>query len=235
MKTIQFTSIILILLFCSFTPIVTSTEDIQNDCKAIINDEIVAYEGDCRKGFAHGQGKTVGDEYYEGRFKKGRPHGFGTFYYANGNTFEGGWSNGMKDGEGKLVMKRLNAPDSILTGFWKRDKYLGESKPQAAYKVTRNEKVRRYRIEKVNDVEPAVEIRITRNAARWSSYSNFVMLGNPGVQYAAGTQMGYKDVNFPFTGAVSMTVPNLMGSNNYPVYFEFTITEPGRWTVTIDV
>lgn len=208
----------------------------QSGCKAIINDEIVDYEGDCRKGFAHGKGKTLGEEYYEGSFKKGRPSGAGTYYYANGNVFEGSWKRGLKDGEGTLTMVSLNAPDSVLTGFWDKGKYLGERRAKIAYRVLRNEQVRRYRIEKINDIENAIEIRITRNAVRWNGYQNMVMMGNPGVEYNSGNQVGYKNIAvFPFEGSVSMRVPNLFNSSSYAVLFEFQINEPGRWIVTIDV
>lgn len=205
------------------------------DCKAIMNDEIVSYEGDCKRGFAHGKGKTEGDEYYEGEFKKGRPHGYGIFFWANGNRFEGYWEKGVKEGEGTLTMVRLNAPDSVLTGYWEKDKYVGEEKQGPAYKILRNMQVRRYRFQKINDIENAVEIRITRGAQRWSGYQTFVMQGTPGVEYNTSNQMGYKEITYPFQGSVSMTVPNQFNTSSYAVFFEYKINEPGRWIITLEV
>lgn len=36
---------------------------------------------------------------FEGEFVNGLRHGFGTFYYANGAKYEGGWKNNMKHGK----------------------------------------------------------------------------------------------------------------------------------------
>lgn len=39
---------------------------------------------------------------YDGEFVNGLRHGFGTFYYANGAKYEGGWKNNMKHGKVKF-------------------------------------------------------------------------------------------------------------------------------------
>ena len=61
--------------------------------------------------FQHGVGKHYwllrrvhGSQYplrnmFEGEFVNGLRHGFGTFYYANGAKYEGGWKNNMKHGK----------------------------------------------------------------------------------------------------------------------------------------
>lgn len=77
------------------------------------------YTGNCRFGRAHGLGKAVGtDSYeghfidgifngqgiytwaggdrYEGQFKDGKPHGQGTIFYTNGTRETGVWQNGEK-------------------------------------------------------------------------------------------------------------------------------------------
>ena len=36
---------------------------------------------------------------YDGDFVNGLRHGYGTFYYANGAKYEGGWKNNMKHGK----------------------------------------------------------------------------------------------------------------------------------------
>lgn len=38
---------------------------------------------------------------YDGDFVNGLRHGFGTFLYANGAKYEGGWKNNMKHGKVK--------------------------------------------------------------------------------------------------------------------------------------
>lgn len=36
---------------------------------------------------------------FDGDFVNGLRHGYGTFYYANGAKYEGGWKNNMKHGK----------------------------------------------------------------------------------------------------------------------------------------
>ena len=36
---------------------------------------------------------------YDGDFVNGLRHGYGSFYYANGAKYEGGWKNNMKHGK----------------------------------------------------------------------------------------------------------------------------------------
>lgn len=43
---------------------------------------------------------------YDGDFVNGLRHGFGTFYYANGAKYEGGWKDNMK--HGKVIKKCIN-------------------------------------------------------------------------------------------------------------------------------
>ncbi|KAH9599866.1 MORN motif [Trypanosoma melophagium] len=40
---------------------------------------------------------------YVGEYLKGKRHGFGVFYYADGSIYEGEWRNGNKDGRGKCT------------------------------------------------------------------------------------------------------------------------------------
>jgi len=92
------------------------------------------YEGDTKKGLAHGQGKAVGaEDSYEGNFKKGLPYGEGTYVWGNGNEYVGEFSKGKMNGEGELRIKRTNNLDSILSGYFKNNEYIGKYKQP--YKV----------------------------------------------------------------------------------------------------
>lgn len=52
--------------------------------------------------------KYPNGDYYEGKWKKGTPHGLGTMTYANGNIYIGEWIYGEYNGEGELSYKNNN-------------------------------------------------------------------------------------------------------------------------------
>ena len=85
------------------------------------------YTGDCKKNKAHGKGKSVGIDTYEGEFKNGIPDGQGTYTWSNKNIFEGKFIKGLREGKGKMTMKREGAQDSVVEGFWKKDSYIGKN------------------------------------------------------------------------------------------------------------
>jgi len=85
------------------------------------------YTGDCKKNKAHGKGKAVGIDTYEGEFKNGIPDGQGTYTWSNKNVFEGKYLKGLREGKGKMILKREGAQDSVIEGFWKKDAYIGKN------------------------------------------------------------------------------------------------------------
>jgi hypothetical protein len=84
------------------------------------------YTGDCKKNKAHGKGKAVGTDTYEGEFKNGLPDGQGIYTWSNNIMFEGRYIKGLRDGKGNMIFKREGAKDSIVEGFWKKDVYIGK-------------------------------------------------------------------------------------------------------------
>lgn len=85
-----------------------------------------SYTGACKKGKAHGKGKAVGVDTYEGDFKNGFPDGEGTYTWSNGNVFKGHFTKGLREGQGELNYKLASGKDSMVTGFWKKDAYVGK-------------------------------------------------------------------------------------------------------------
>jgi len=95
------------------------------------------YAGDCKKGKAHGKGKSVGVDTYEGDFKSGLPEGHGTYTWSNQNTFTGKFFKGLREGKGLMVIKRAGAADSLVEGYWKKDVFIGKNeKPWIVYSKT---------------------------------------------------------------------------------------------------
>jgi hypothetical protein len=60
------------------------------------------YDGDFKRGIAHGMGTYTfhaGGEIYQGDFRNGKRHGRGKFYYPDGRTLESSFKNGQNVGK----------------------------------------------------------------------------------------------------------------------------------------
>ncbi len=115
---LQLTSLILFFFF-------VINSGFAQDC--VVDKESIkgVYTGECKKGKAHGIGKSVGTDTYEGSFKSGLPEGKGVYTWNSKNSFTGNFLKGLREGKGVLTYKIQNAADSIVEGFWKKDVYLG--------------------------------------------------------------------------------------------------------------
>ena len=51
--------------------------------------------------------------FYEGGWSNGRKNGQGLAIYPNGDCYEGYWLNDLRDGEGKYWMKKYNGRDTL--------------------------------------------------------------------------------------------------------------------------
>jgi hypothetical protein len=97
------------------------------ECKVEKESIAFEYSGQCKKGKAHGKGKASGIDSYEGEFKNGLPDGEGTYKWSNGDRYAGNFVKGFREGKGEMRYKRSNAPDSVVNGYWKKDKYVGKN------------------------------------------------------------------------------------------------------------
>ena len=187
----------------------------QQDCEVGIPELMGSYEGDCKKGKAQGIGKAVGQDTYEGEFKKGFPDGGGTYTWANGDVFIGTFQKGLKEGEGKLTFNPGNYPDSVLTGFWKDDNYIGLY--EFPYKVlSKTSPVNRIVIRKLGDAPNHIAIE-----------GEMDMLREKGLNSVYFTGGGFDNVQYPFTGEMEASHANV------PFSFKFIIYQPGRWEVVV--
>src|SRR5215203_389222 len=109
----------IIFLFLSFTAYSQTCEVDKESLKG-------TYMGDCKKNKAHGKGKAIGTDTYEGEFKNGIPDGYGTYTWNNKNIFEGKYIKGLREGKGTMTIKREGAQASVIDGFWKKDVYIGK-------------------------------------------------------------------------------------------------------------
>src|SRR4030095_9052541 len=123
------------------------------------------YTGDCKKNKAHGKGKAVGVDTYEGEFKNGIPDGQGTYTWNNKNVFVGKYLKGLREGKGKMTIKREGTQDSVVEGFWKKDAYIGKyEKPWIVHSKTGS--VREVRVEYNSDPLQRIKIVVTNTTGR---------------------------------------------------------------------
>ena len=203
----------------------------QKECKVLLPEISGIYEGKCKKGLAHGKGKAVGIDTYEGHFRKGLPNGIGTYTYSNGAKYVGEWIAGQREGEGKYTFK-INDKDSIQDGLWEKGKYLGPvpEKP----KVTINKGVDRYSIERISSGNPdRVLIYFFQNGVPNMGISEFLISGSSGIEIRLGNGVGYEFIVFPFTGRVNYMTWNKIHTAQFLVTFEFVIYGQGNWEVKI--
>lgn len=58
---------------------------------------------------------------YKGAVSGGKPNGYGTGYFENGNKYEGNWVNGVRSGKGKLTF----SDGTTYNGEWKNNSFNG--------------------------------------------------------------------------------------------------------------
>lgn len=209
-------NIILTLLFL----ISVNTVFYAQDCK--VKDKTLSkkYEGDCKKGLAHGQGKAWGIEnVYEGRFKKGKLHGEGTYIWKNGNTYKGSFVKGKFDGKGVLIKK-----NSTKKGYFKKGKYIGKYK--RPYKIVSKRGIRTVNFIKQPQSFNEVEIKIYENGALIKPQVRITDTNNTFVEKS--NNLILKDVNFPLKKVeLSFT------TNSFSYSLVFEIYQKGNWKVNI--
>ena len=198
----------------------------QNDCKVEMEEISGTYEGECRRGLADGKGKAVGIDTYEGTFKKGLPHGSGTYTWSNGSVFKGEFKNGRKSGEGQLFMAGLSQIDSVLTGFWDEDEYIGKYK--TSYEVlSHSPKVTSVRISETKDESKTLFITIMH---RGKTVPN----PNFSISETAGNYMNIRKTgrttnilvgNFPFRFTLNYSGERV----------DIEVRKEGSYNITIDL
>jgi len=174
----------------------------QDNCKVNLEAISGSYEGGCKKGLAEGQGTAKGVDTYVGEFKKGLPHGTGTYTWANGDVFTGEFKKGLKDGEGKLLNKQIEGQVIEQKGFWKNDEYIGEN--QTPYEVMfRSSNVLSIRISEMdntsNDGDALfVEIQHKGRTQPAPDFGLNVTNGNFQNRFMVGNANKILVTNFPF-------------------------------------
>jgi hypothetical protein len=198
-----------------------------SDCKVNNSSISGSYTGGCKNGFAQGKGVAQGIDRYEGQFDKGLPSGRGTYKWASGIYYEGQWKNGMREGEGKMVY-----PDSLISGFWKEDKYVGKKRMEP-YKIISTTSITRYTISKNADRNNTVKFRIKQGGLDNISIENFTMFFDSGSEYRNGNYYGIENISYPVIVKIKYRSWNQLMTAQSDVRFEIEITEPGSWDIIL--
>jgi hypothetical protein len=203
----------------------------QEECKVLMPEISGTYTGKCKKGLADGEGLAVGTDTYEGRFSKGLPDGTGKYTWADGRVYEGSWSEGKREGKGTMIYPTVRE-DSIVSGYWKKDEYVGtENIPP--YRVSRNQGLVRYSIRKVNEVGSGFSVGLYQGGSFNTNVDNFTMDASSGQEFVSGRMRGIENAIVPYKVSIKYRVYNTMQSQQHDVFFDFEINEPGTFEVTI--
>ncbi len=201
----------------------------QKDCEVKILGIEKTYEGDCKKGLAHGEGKATGDDTYKGAFKKGLPNGYGEYVWANGNTYKGEWKRGRKEGKGELILIR-EGRDSVVVGFWSNDNYIGEYEYSHEL-LSKTPDIVSINFSNKGEEKDELQLIITSG----QSPASVIGLSVTG-QYGPGTRVNrafvYRDIVYPWQGSIRFSYED---KGIKPQEIVLKINSPGIWEIRIDL
>lgn len=82
--------------------------------------KVETYNGTMVKGYAEGRGRLVrGSGVYVGEWLKSQQHGKGRFEDADGSWYQGEWQEGQPHGRGQML-----TPDGqLLKGYWNKGEF----------------------------------------------------------------------------------------------------------------
>jgi hypothetical protein len=204
----------------------------QDRCAVLMKDISERYVGECRNGLAHGVGEAWGVDHYAGAFKKGLPHGKGTYTYADSSVYVGAWSKGQRHGNGKYTFKYMGT-DSIQEGMWTRDIYKGQQKSSKGYSIISSRAMERYRVYRYTDGEE-IRVHLKPITSGTLEVSNLQITGSSGYESEfLNSHMEFRNCQFPFRLRVSFLKWSKLKTVRVDTYIELEITEPGVWIVEI--
>ena len=199
-----------------------------SECQVLLPRLSGTYEGECRKGLAHGEGVAQGIDRYQGEFRNGYPEGRGTYRWADGTFFEGYWKKGLREGSGRMIY----SSDSIITGYWKADKYTG-NKEVKKYEVLQSRYIARTSFTKIGEKPLQVKIKLTLGGVPNNTVQDFSLTYSSGDEYRLGNAYALQNVTYPITIRITYMTWNVLRTVLSPASIEFRINEPGSWDVNI--
>jgi hypothetical protein len=217
-----------ILVLCMVIPVCILHAQEKGDCKVMVSALQGTYDGGCKNGMAQGKGSAKGTDTYTGNFRKGYPHGRGTYTWASGDMYEGIWNMGMREGEGTLKTTR-HGRDSVLTGIWKNDRYEGP-KPIAPT-IIQTFNVVSTTFNRTGEGSK-ISISFFQNGL-FNNVESLEIVANSGNQNRAGRTTSFYDIRFPFRCKLNYLSWNSLKTFQYSCILEFEISQPGSWDLRV--
>jgi hypothetical protein len=81
----------------------------------------------------------------------------------------------------------------------------------------------------------SIDIVVMQSGVAIRKIEEMNLAGNSGNHLTADQSIGFENVNFPFEGSIRFRASNKMGTVNLDREVRFVITEPGQWTLRIDL
>jgi hypothetical protein len=196
----------------------------RKSCKVKIKELQGEYDGYCLKGLAQGEGIAKGEHTYKGEFKKGLPHGHGTYTYSNGSWYEGDFKNGMRNGKGKMY----EAGKDPVYGQWKNDELIRQLFEEE-YKVVIFRNVTAIRARVQDTRKNRIEFFFNRGA----NIEGMEIVCQSGQLFQDNNLFRIEDVIFPEKVRMNYKVWDKLMSTQSDVLIDIEFTSPGNWRVDI--
>jgi hypothetical protein len=225
----------IILVLCCSSYILSAQND--SNCTVAMDSIKGTYTGDCKKGKANGNGKSVGIHTYNGEFRNGLPEGKGKYTWENGDYYDGSWKKGQKEGKGELHRFK-GGKETLVTGYWRKDIYKGEyENPYLIQNVTTE--IGRVQVNNLNENDATITITVQNLRSGGSMASsiqtNTTMTAHSVTRGSYVSKSSNALTNREVTVFRGVVFPFRATFNFGNSMIEMEFFEKGAWDVTIPI
>jgi hypothetical protein len=223
------TTVLLIFILQVFIYTFSFSQETSSGCKVLKKEISGYYQGECKNGFAEGNGIAKGEDMYIGSFRKGLPDGKGVYKYNNGPTYTGNWKKGLKDGEGELRYL-VGVKDSVVAGFWKADKFDGKVKKADDYKILNINNIEYYSIKRSDQDRNLIEISFERVMQKYIP-GDLEFTFSSGYVTKDALTLSVHEFTCPVYFNIHFTIKTTGGTRE--CYLDFEVLTPGKYVVHV--